>query len=150
MGPRQQGGTTRNRSERIRCLEGRPLGNQRTVVHFAANNCIGQSTKESMWWEAHRNRQGVYHPNTPPRTRCGDRVVSRLVRPPTPSNVMMTHVLLCQWIRHASQVKTKTRPILTCRVRGGPSELLACHRLDDWLIGHSLGTTSKVVPQILP
>jgi hypothetical protein len=50
---------------------------------------------------------------------------------------------------YVSQVKTKSRSNLTRRVRGGSNKLLASHRLDDRLIGHSLGTTSKIVPQIL-
>lgn len=52
MGPRQQGGPAHHRSKRIHRLEGRSLGNQWIIVHFAGNRHIRQSTKESMRWEA--------------------------------------------------------------------------------------------------
>jgi hypothetical protein len=54
-----------------------------------------------------------------------------------------------QQLHRANQVKTKTHSNLAHRVRGGPSELSVSRKLGDRAIGHLLGTTSKVVLQIL-
>jgi hypothetical protein len=134
-----------NRSERAyRFGGGNSSETGRMTVRFARNSYIGQSTKET------RNRRRLTTQSRHQhaiRQRC--RFTSHRGTHVEQRNYDPYFTVLTQWIRHTSQVKTRTHSNLTHKVRGGSSELSTSRRLDDWLIGHSLDTTSKIVPQIL-